>query len=163
MLIFFSACSTKGKRAYKKPTKPQLTRPTGQHSSNYKPKTKNWITTALYKEYKAWYRTPYKYGGLDLNGVDCSSLVQQVYKNAFNLFVPRTTKKKKKIGYKIDRNSAKEGDLILFKTGWDTRHSGVVIERGKFMHSSQKHGVIISSISNPYWRSKYWQTRRLLP
>jgi len=41
--------------------------------------------------------------------------------------------------------------------------SGILVANGKFIHSSTKHGVIISSLNNPYWKSKYWQTRRVLP
>lgn len=130
---------------------------------SYKPQKQNWITTALYSEYKKWNKTPYKYGGLTTNGVDCSSLMQLVYKNAFGIKLPRTTKEQAKVGYLISKNSIKEGDLVFFKTGYNTRHAGIIIESDKFMHASTKYGVIISSMNNPYWRSKYWQSRRVLP
>jgi len=130
---------------------------------SYKPKSKNYITTALYKEYKKWYKTPYKYGGCSTNGVDCSSLIQIIYKDAFNIKIPRTAKEQAKIGYKVSKNSIKEGDLVFFKTGYRTKHAGIIIEKGKFIHTSTKHGVTISHLNNPYWKSKYWQTRRILP
>jgi cell wall-associated NlpC family hydrolase len=63
----------------------------------------------------------------------------------------------------VSKNSTKEGDLVFFKTGFNTRHAGIIIEQDKFMHTSQKNGVSISSLSNPYWKSRYWQSRRVLP
>jgi len=163
-IVFFTACSTKNTPHYTK--KPKL-KHTQQYKQNkippYKPKTKNYITTALYKEYKKWYKTPYKYGGCSRDGVDCSSLIQKIYKDAFNIQIPRTTKEQAKIGYKVSKNSSKEGDLVFFKTSYNTRHTGIIIERGKFLHTSTKYGVIISHLNNPYWKSKYWQTRRILP
>ncbi|EQB39612.1 hypothetical protein M947_06360 [Sulfurimonas hongkongensis] len=129
----------------------------------YKPSQKNWITTALYEEYKKWYRTPYEYGGFDSSGLDCSSLVQNIYKGAFNIDLPRTTKDQAKKGYLVGRASVREGDLVFFKTGFKDRHAGIIIEKDKFIHTSTKRGVSISSLNNPYWRDKYWQTRRILP
>ena len=126
------------------------------------PHQQNKITKALYKEYKKWNNVPYKYGGTSLNGVDCSSLMQIVYRDAFSLKIPRTTKNQAKIGQKISKNSSREGDLIFFKTKYKTRHSGIIIEDGKFMHTSTKYGVMISDMNNPYWKSRYWQTRRVL-
>ncbi len=129
----------------------------------YKPKKQNWITKALYKQYKKWYHTPYKYGGTNSNGIDCSALVQTVYMDAFGISLPRTTINQVKKGYRVKRNSTKEGDIIFFKTGYNTRHAGIIIENDKFMHTSSKYGVKISSFNNPYWKSKYWQSRRILP
>jgi len=153
IFIIFTACSTSTTAHHAKKT--QLPK--------YKPKSKNYITTALYKEYKKWYKTPYRYGGYNKNGIDCSSLIQRVYKDAFNIDIPRTTKQQAKVGYRVSKNSSKEGDLIFFKTGFSSRHSGIIIEKGRFIHASTKYGVCISHINNPYWRDKYWQTRRLLP
>ncbi len=156
-ILLFSGCSTKNSTILKKP----------KHKTHkkisYKPKSTSYITKALYKEYKKWYKTPYKYGGCSTDGVDCSSLIQRIYKDAFNIKIPRTTKKQAKIGHKVKRNSTREGDLVFFKTGYKTRHAGIIIERGKFIHTSTKYGVMISHLNNPYWKSKYWQSRRVLP
>jgi lipoprotein Spr/probable lipoprotein NlpC len=121
------------------------------------------VKSALYREYKKWENTPYRYGGNSLRGVDCSSLVQQIYKDALNIRVPRTTKQQAKVGYWVARKRVKEGDLVLFKTGYNTRHSGIYLENGNFINSSTSVGVTISNLNNPYWRSKYWQSRRVLP
>jgi len=155
ILFFITGCSTRDNPTYKK-------RVTSTQTTTFINKTE-FITTALYIEYEKWIGTPYKLGGKDFNGVDCSSFVQTVYKNAFNIKLPRTTKEQAKKGFRVNRNSSKAGDIILFKTAYNIRHSGIIIEKGKFMHTSEKHGVSISNIHNPYWNSKYWQTRRILP
>jgi cell wall-associated NlpC family hydrolase len=164
LLLLFSGCSTKHYRQHSYPQKKDTSsKSTPRAVPSYKPKKQNWITTALYHEYKKWYRTPYKFGGINTNGLDCSSLIQIVYRDAFSISLPRTTKDQVKKGYLVSKNSTKEGDLVFFKTGFNTRHAGIIIEQDKFMHTSQKNGVSISSLSNPYWKSRYWQSRRVLP
>ncbi len=162
ILLLFNGCSSRKLRQHSSTTTPTKTIKNKQQPK-YKPKKQNWITTALYHEYKKWYRTPYKYGGMNKYGLDCSSLVQIVYRDAFSIKLPRTTKDQVKKGYLVSKNTTKEGDLVFFKTGYNSRHAGIVIEEGKFMHASQKNGVSISSLSNPYWKSRYWQSRRILP
>jgi len=152
-LLILSGCSTKNNPHFSKKIS----------HTKYIPKSKNSITQALYKEYKKWYKTPYKYGGINLTGVDCSALVQSVYKDAFGIKIPRTTIKQIVFGEKIARSELREGDLVFFKTGYKVRHAGIIIEADKFMHASVKYGVTISSIYNPYWRSRYLQSRRVLP
>jgi len=158
LVLLSSGCAkhkiSKTTTNYQKTTKTDKT--TKSISNNYK-------TQAIYKEYKKWDNTPYKYGGKDFRGVDCSALIQSVYKNAFGIDIPRTTIEQIKVGYKINKNSNQSGDLIFFKTSYKDRHIGIIIEKGKFLHSSSKYGVIISSINNPYWKSNYLQTRRILP
>ncbi|MDA3908032.1 MAG: NlpC/P60 family protein, partial [Sulfurimonas sp.] len=126
VLLLFSGCSTKHYRQHSKPKKLQNLTSKPKADPSYKPKKQNWITTALYNEYKKWYRTPYEYGGIDTDGLDCSSLVQIVYRDAFHIDLPRTTKNQVKEGYLISKNSTKEGDLIFFKTGFKKRHAGII-------------------------------------
>ena len=156
-LLLLSGCSSK---KVSKPTyKAKKTKKTATKVNH----TGSWINRALSKEYAKWNGTPYKYGGNSRKGVDCSSLMQILYRDAFGLQIPRTTAHQAKIGYQVNRNTSREGDLVFFKTGYNTRHSGIIIEKGKFIHSSTKYGVMISSLNNPYWKSKYWQMRRILP
>ncbi len=165
-LLLLSGCSSRGKGAYQRPHKVTLhpyAKPPKEETPSYHLQNKNSITLALYDEYKKWKGTPYLYGGNSLSGVDCSALVQSVYVDAFGVRVPRTVKEQAKRGYYVAKNEIREGDLVCFKTGWSTLHSGIYLEKGNFMHASSKHGVTISNLNNPYWREKYWQTRRILP
>jgi len=149
LLLFFSACSTRGLNPHKRTIAPAY-------------KSDNTTTALLYKEYKKYSHTRYQYGGQSTSGIDCSALVQAIYRNSFHKDIPRTTKDQAKIGYRVDKRDAKPGDIILFKTGYNVRHSGVVIEKGKFLHSSTKRGVIITDIDKPYYKKRYWQIRRVL-
>ena len=155
VLLLLNGCSSKkvSKPAYK----------TKKNIYTIKEQSGSWINVALSKEYSKWDGVPYKYGGTSLRGVDCSSLMQIIYKNAFGLKIPRTTANQAKIGHQVNKSTSREGDLVFFKTGYKTRHSGILIDKGNFIHSSTKYGVMISSLNNPYWKSKYWQTRRVLP
>ena len=164
LLVFFTGCSTRIITPIQE-SPPQIEAEVIQEI----PQESNddqWIKNALYEEYQKWQTTPYKLGGLGgegEKGVDCSSLIQQIYKNAFGIALPRTTISQVEKGRVINKEDTKVGDLVFFKTGYNKRHAGIIIEEGKFIHSSQKYGVIISQLSNPYWKNSYWQSRRILP
>ena len=159
--IIFSACSSRKKISYK--NKKSYNHKIQKQLPKKLSKKINYKTKALQDEYKKWLDTKYKLGGESLNGVDCSSFIQQVYYNAFGLRIPRTTKEQVKVGQKISKQELQAGDMVFFKTGWNTRHVGIIIEKGNFIHVSTKRGVSKSSIYNPYWNSNYWQSRRVLP
>lgn len=148
-IIFLNACSTRGDKVYAHQT---------IKFQDFSDKTK-----ILYSEYEKWKGVPYKLGGVSLSGVDCSSFIQQVCYDAFGLKLPRTTINQLKIGHKIDKRELQVGDIIFFKTDWNARHVGIIIQNGKFLHASTSSGVTVSSIYNPYWVDKYYQSRRILP
>ncbi len=161
LLFFISGCSTKGTATHQVTLQPYKIQQ--DETPTYKLKKQNAITLSLYEEYLKWEGTPNVYGGYSFKGIDCSALVQSIYRDAFGVYVPRTTKEQSTIGYRISKELLQEGDLVLFKTGYNTRHSGIYLENGNFIHSSSKYGVTLSSIHNPYWKSKYSQSRRVLP
>jgi len=112
--------------------------------------------------YKDWKAVRYKWGGNSKRGIDCSAFVQKAYKKSFNLKLPRTTKKQHNIGKYIKKDALRLGDLVFFKTGWNTRHVGIYLNNARFMHASTKKGVIISSLNNPYYKKHYWKAKRIL-
>lgn len=116
----------------------------------------------LYKQYHDWKGTPYAYGGLSQDGVDCSGFVHQTYKDLFNIILPRSTKDQVLKGRRVYINELSAGDLVFFKTGLNVRHVGIYLEKGKFAHASSSNGVMISNMYTGYWKENYWQARRLL-
>ena len=65
---------------------------------------------------KQWTGTPYVWGGNSLsNGVDCSGLVQQIYKH-FGVNVSRTTYSQIGEGKAVGMNELQAGDMVFFDT-----------------------------------------------
>lgn len=120
------------------------------------------LFSLLRNEYIYWKGTPYRLGGNNKKGIDCSALVQAVYKNSFNMGLARTTNKQAKSGFFVYRNALKVADLVFFKISRKVRHVGIYIGDNQFLHASTSKGVMISSLDNVYWRRKYWQSRRVL-
>jgi cell wall-associated NlpC family hydrolase len=119
------------------------------------------LTTQLYDYYFAWQDTPYRTGGLSKKGVDCSGLVHLLYRHIAGIDLPRTSKAQSKIGRTISPDQLRPGDLVFFKTGWFSHHVGVHIEGGRFLHSSTKKGVIISSLQEYYWKNSFYLAKRI--
>lgn len=133
-----------------------------QQSSQKGMQADDLLYAILRSEYSYWVGSPYRLGGNSLRGIDCSSLVQQVFKNSFNISLPRTTEYQVRKGYSIKKRHLKVGDLVFFKTGRTTRHVGIYMGNDEFFHVSTSRGTKISSLSNPYWKRHYWQSRRII-
>lgn len=119
------------------------------------------VKKKLYQQYDQWQGVKYKLGGLNKSGVDCSGLVYTTYLGNFGVALPRTTKLQTQVGKEIPRKQLRAGDLVFFKTGFKVRHVGIYIENDKFLHASTKRGVMISKLSDYYWKDRYWHARRV--
>lgn len=115
---------------------------------------------ALMDFYKEWKNVKYKYGGNSKKGIDCSAFTQRVFKEKFNLKIPRTTITQVKVGKYIKKSELKIGDLVFFKTGIRDRHVGIYMGNGNFMHASIK-GVKFTKLNKPYYKKNYWTSRRV--
>ncbi len=115
----------------------------------------------LYSQYREWRGTPYRMGGLSKKGVDCSGFVYLTYRSLTDVKLPRTTRQQVNLGQAVALQNLRAGDLLFFKTGWATRHVGIYIQDGKFLHASTNKGVIISRLSEKYWRNAFWVAKRL--
>ena len=116
----------------------------------------------LEKEYRRFKGVKYKYGGTDKRGFDCSGFVQTVYRNAFAIQLPRTTKVMAEQGRKVLKSQLKIGDLVFFRPSRKYRHVGIFIGNNSFIHSSSSKGIIQSKLDNVYWKKKYRFSRRIL-
>ena len=119
------------------------------------------LKETLYSQLQAWKSVRYQYGGLNKKGIDCSGFVYLTYLSEFGIKLPRTTKLQSTSGLNVPRKKLMAGDLVFFKTGFFTRHVGIYIEKGEFIHISTKRGITISSLNNSYWARKYWKAVRI--
>ncbi|MDZ7718789.1 MAG: NlpC/P60 family protein [Balneolaceae bacterium] len=120
------------------------------------------IQKQLQNAHQQWKGTPYRYGGETSNGIDCSAFTQQVFRDFFDLDLPRHTRNQLQEGASIRRRSIKTGDLIFFKTGRRSLHVGISVGDGDFLHASVSSGVMISNIGDRYWATRYLGARRVL-
>jgi cell wall-associated NlpC family hydrolase len=113
---------------------------------------------------KTFVGTPYRRGGTNRNGVDCSGLVFAVYRE-FNIRLPRTSLDQSRIGDQVDRSGVQPADLLFFKTARkeSVSHVGIYIGGGKFIHAStSEREVRIDALNDDYYRRRFMGARRVL-
>ena len=85
------------------------------------------------------------WGGKTKFGIDCSGLVQSVFKT-FNIILPRDAKDQSKMGIEII-NEFKNGDLAFFGDNKEKiSHVGIILKNEKIIHAYGK--VRIDSIND---------------
>jgi cell wall-associated NlpC family hydrolase len=105
---------------------------------------------------------PYRLGGSDPAGFDCSGLVQYVFAQ-YGITVPRVVEEQYHVGHTIKPLDIKPGDLIFFNTkGPGASHVGISIGNEQFVHAPNSTGVVrVESLSSSYWGSRYMSARRV--
>ena len=107
--------------------------------------------------------TPYRNGGSDPSGFDCSGFVQWVFaQNGMKL--PREVKDQWKLGDDIDRDDIKPGDLVFFETvSRGPSHVGIALGGDQFVHAPSSTGVVrIERYSSSYWSRRWVGAKRVL-
>jgi len=113
---------------------------------------------------RPWLGTPHRMGGMSPRGIDCSGLVVRLYRDLFNMRLPRTTSAQMRSGRPVARGDLIAGDLVFFTpAGKKYNHVGVYLGDGEFVHTSTSQGVMISRLDDDFWRRCYLTGRRLLP
>jgi cell wall-associated NlpC family hydrolase len=107
--------------------------------------------------------TPYKNGGSDPEGFDCSGFVQWVY-SRHGTTLPREVRDQWRQGDEVDRDEVKPGDLVFFETvSKGASHVGIALGGDRFVHAPSSRGVVrVERFSNSYWSPRWVGARRLL-
>lgn len=97
---------------------------------------------------------PYRYGGSNPDGFDCSGLVQYAYSVA-GIQVPRTTSAQLRAAQKVSLANLRPGDLVFFRFAWKPSHVGIYAGGGRFIHApSTGKEVSYERLDNPFWRER---------
>jgi hypothetical protein len=102
------------------------------------------VADALVSEARTWIGTPYKWGGHDKSGADCSGFLMEVFKAAVDVKIPRTTKDQREQCIEVDRDNISVGDIIFFtsnKSKGKIAHVGMYVGDGRMIHASSSRGV----------------------
>ncbi|MDR2747023.1 MAG: C40 family peptidase [Treponema sp.] len=111
--------------------------------------------------------TPYRYGGIDRGGLDCSGFIYVSFKDSLAVSVPRSTSALYSWTEKISAEALQPGDLVFFITqGRNISHVGMYTGEGRFIHSASdgpETGVIYSRLDESYWQKSFAGAGRALP
>jgi cell wall-associated NlpC family hydrolase len=116
------------------------------------------VDTAL-----AFRGTPYRNGGSDPSGFDCSGFVQYVFaQHATRL--PRESSDQYRAGLAISLDEVQPGDLVFFETvARGPSHVGLVIGGNQFVHAPSSNGVVrVERYTARYWAGRFIGARRVV-
>ncbi len=117
----------------------------------------------LNKASASYLGTPYVWGGMTHEGIDCSALTQNSY-GENRVKIPRVSRDQWKTGEKVE--NLREGDLIFFNTmGAGVSHVAMVVDakNKKFIHASSSKGVMYANLDNKWFGQRYLGARRVVP
>ncbi|WP_166786694.1 LysM peptidoglycan-binding domain-containing protein [Jeotgalibacillus salarius] len=114
---------------------------------------------ALLLEAQSHLGTPYAWGGSTPGGFDCSGFIHYVYQKAG--FSTARTNAEGQHARSFEVSNLQPGDLVFFENTYKKgiSHVGIYIGGNQFIHAGD-NGVVISSLSNSYWQSKFESFKR---
>ncbi len=105
---------------------------------------------------------PYKYGGVDRRGMDCSGLVYRIFKDmGYEDFVRTSSEVMFSMGTHVSKRKMRPGDLVFFKKRGKINHVGIYMGNKEFAHSSSSIGVSYTTLDSEYFKNKFVGARRL--
>jgi cell wall-associated NlpC family hydrolase len=105
---------------------------------------------------------PYRNGGSDLRGFDCSGFTQYVFATAGE-HLPRETREQFMLGRPVPLGEQRAGDLIFFTTtAPGASHVGIAVGGDGFVHAPSSRGVVrVELLTMSYWSRRLVGIRRV--
>jgi cell wall-associated NlpC family hydrolase len=111
--------------------------------------------------------SPYRLGGdVPETGLDCSGLVGHVFRQTLGVRLPHDSHAISEATQPLAQDELQPGDLVFFNTlNRAFSHVGIYLGEDRFVHatSSRTGTVMISRLSDRYWREHYDGARRVVP
>lgn len=117
--------------------------------------------------------TPYLMTGSTHDAFDCSFLIQTVFRDAADVYLPRISYKQWEVGktileagtdiYSIELdNHIKPGDVLYFSGTWqeDISHTAVYLGDDHIIHATGEEGETTISYMNEYWKEHFTGVKR---
>ena len=105
---------------------------------------------------------PYKNGGADPSGFDCSGFTWYVF-GQHGVVLPRDVHDQFRMGKAIKPNRLAAGDLIFFSTvAPGASHVAIAIGGDEFVHAPSSAGVVrVEHLTAGYWLPRFVGARRI--
>ena len=113
---------------------------------------------------QGWLGVPYKFGGHDKSGTDCSGLIMEIYLEVYHKKLHRNSAKMYEENCKdISQDDLQQGDLIFYgsKRNGSINHVGIYLKNRKFLHASSS-GVTVADMDSPYFVRNYVACGRVI-
>ena len=106
---------------------------------------------------------PYRNGGTDPQGFDCSGFTQYVF-SQFGLPLPREVREQYRVGKAVKAEDLAPGDILFFATtDPGPSHVAIAIGGDQFVHAPSSTGVVrVEHLSSSYWSPRYLGARRVV-
>jgi cell wall-associated NlpC family hydrolase len=105
---------------------------------------------------------PYRNGGTDPSGFDCSGFTQYVF-SQYGVALPREVREQYQVGKSIRPEDLAPGDIVFFSTTEPgPSHVAIAIGGDEFVHAPSSTGVVrVEHLSSTYWAPRFLAARRV--
>lgn len=106
---------------------------------------------------------PYRSGGADPRGFDCSGFVQFVFGSAGAATLPRSVRELWQTEALREADAVAPGDLVFFAIDRrEVSHVGIALDEDSFVHAPSARGVVrVERLSAAYWATRFAGARRI--
>ncbi|HLT41596.1 MAG TPA: NlpC/P60 family protein [Sphingobacteriaceae bacterium] len=165
--ITTSSCLSRPERlsstGYHKPAKPVYKNVAEKYSELIGVEPSELENALLYSYIDEWMGSPHQLGGHTKNGIDCSAFTNFLIQEVYGKSLPRTANDMAQVIKRKYENQLREGDLVFFNfNGKNFDHVGIYLRNNKFVHVSTSKGVIISDLTDPWYRKYFSRAGSIL-
>lgn len=121
------------------------------------------LAERIVKSARQWLGTPYRYGGQDRKGTDCSGMTMSLFRDVAGVAIPRNSGAQYEYCVSIGHEDLQPGDLVFFSgsKGGAVSHVGLYVGDRRMIHASGSRGVMESSLDETYWLTHYYGSGRV--
>lgn len=110
---------------------------------------------------------PYRFGGKNPQGFDCSGFTSYVFRH-FGIHLQASSHHQFKQGHWIEPDSIRKGDLVFFRNKSNKiNHVGIITDKTPeetiFVHASSSQGIRVDLLETPYYQKRLAGFKRVIP